>query len=234
MPMILQPDNVTHSVTIDSPSLRYRSGFAVPNLLAAAHFGGAAKRMEIEHENEPLGPFWDEIRWNVVAAIVMSATALEANFNEHMLEKDFLANLEGEAQEAAKGLLSKTTLLERYQAARQLAVGTKFDLGAEPYQSIYTLVRVRNALVHFEPEWQDEQVAHRKIGALLSGRFKLSPFFPKSSPVFPDRCMGAGFAEWTVLNTLKFIQAFHEACGTKCKYTDENIKTIFAELEGCA
>ncbi len=63
-------------------------------------------------------------------------------------------------------------------------------------------------MVHFKPEWHDEQQEHEKIGNRLRGKFTLSPFLDENAPLFPMRCMTHGFAEWTVRSSLDFAQWF--------------------------
>jgi hypothetical protein len=79
------------------------------------------------------------------------------------------------------------------------------------YQSVDTLIKARNALVHFKPEWHDEQEVHDKIGKRLKGKF--SPFVDENSPVFPVRCMTHGFAAWAVRSSLNFVQWYSRLAG---------------------
>jgi hypothetical protein len=70
--------------------------------------------------------------------------------------------------------------LEKYEAALKAAGGEAFDSGAQPYQDVSLLIRLRNALIHFEP------ISHHKGDAeptgleqTLSGKFPLlaSPLY---------------------------------------------------------
>src|SRR4030042_6422907 len=80
--------------------------------------------------------------------------------------------------------------------------------GDPQYQCADTLIKVRNALVHFKPEWLGEQEEHDKISNRVRGKFTLSPFLGKNDPIFPMRCMTHGFADWAVRSSLEFAQWF--------------------------
>ncbi|MEK4074392.1 hypothetical protein MHI01_10820 [Paenibacillus sp. FSL M7-0656] len=48
---------------------------------------------------------------------------------------------------------AKYSILEKYQIALTLADKNLFKKGVSPYQDVYLLIQVRNAITHYEPEW---------------------------------------------------------------------------------
>ena len=210
--------------------LRFQSRLAIPCLQAAAHFAGLARSVELDHEGEELSAFYDQIRWYSLSSVIQAVTSLEANINEWFLDAEYLTDLDDEGRSAVVKMLDKESLLERYQTALLLTGATKFSERSDPFQSVQILIRLRNSLVHFRPEWSDDQEDHEKLGKQLRGRFTLSPFFPDSSPVFPDRCMSGDLGKWAATAVLQFIQSFHLQSGTKTRFTEHFVATIDREL----
>jgi len=69
-------------------------------------------------------------------------------------------------------------------------------------------------LVHFKPEWDNDQKKHRKIEEKLHGRFELNPFWPKDNPIFfPFKCLSHGCASWAVRSSMNFILQFFALIG---------------------
>ena len=73
-------------------------------------------------------------------------------------------------------------------------------------------------LVHFRPEWDNDQRKHRKIEDALRGRFELNPFWPENDSVFfPFKCLSHGCARWGVKSSMKFILEFFVLIGVDPK-----------------
>lgn len=110
-------------------------------------------------------------------------------------------------------LIEKEPILEKYQIALVLNRKDKMDKGSEPYQSVVTLIKARNALVHFKPEWHDVQCVHEDISKRLKGKLELSPFIDDKAPVFPMQCMSHGFASWAIRSSLDFVKHWSDLSG---------------------
>ncbi len=67
---------------------------------------------------------------------------------------------------------------------------------------------LRNALVHFRPEWSDEQDKHKKVADKLAGKFKVSPFLEKNEPIFPRAWASKDFSRWALKVTVDFLDHF--------------------------
>jgi hypothetical protein len=77
-----------------------------------------------------------------------------------------------------------------------------------PYQDGESLIKLRDALMHSKPEWNDEKGNHQKLEQRLSGKFPLNPYFDPQSLWFPHQCVGAGCAQWSVRSASVFSDEF--------------------------
>ena len=83
----------------------------------------------------------------------------------------------------------------------------------------HELMKLRNALVHFRPDWDSVQEHHGKLGKQLKGAFPPSPFVSSdTAPFFPTRCMSHGCAAWAVRTAWNFGDAFAVRLGTNSKF----------------
>lgn len=203
-------------------TLRQRSNFAVQHMMAASRFARLCHKVEQDNLGLPLGPFYDEIISYVTATILSSVAALESNINEIFADaQDGVFRFEAldvKQLNEMWQLIEEKPILEKYQFALVLNGKDRMGKDVSQYQSADTLVKVRNALVHFKPEWHDEQEVHDKIGKRLKGKFKFSPFVDENSPVFPVRCMTHGFAAWAVRSSLDFAQWFSGLAGLRNRF----------------
>lgn len=125
------------------------------HLAAGLFFARAADGLEQRGASATL----TEHRAYVVGAVLSSVSFLEARFNE------FVANpfVRGSgfpprsarrlAQALKSGRMDRLPILEKYQMAIFLAGKEPLPEGREPYQPADLLIALRNALVHFRPEW---------------------------------------------------------------------------------
>jgi hypothetical protein len=69
----------------------------------------------------------------------------------------------------------RVPVLGKYQSALRLAGVEPFDDGRAPFQDVESLVKLRDALVHYKPEWHNvESQPHHKREARLRGKFPLN------------------------------------------------------------
>ncbi len=147
----------------------------------------------------------------------MSAAALESRINEIFLfAVDKNMNVFNKYDTSKIELLSEVwpsveqmPILTKYQIAILLSVNKKFDQGINPYQDADRLVRLRNALFHYKPEWNSALKGHKKLEDSLAGRFAISPFSHQNDVFFPKKCLGHGCAAWAVQTTKEFINLFY-------------------------
>jgi len=194
--------------------LRQRSAFAVQHMMAAARFSRMCGKIEIANQNQPLGDFYDSQIGNVSATVMLSTASLESNINEYLCEPEqIFPSLSGESSHSLVQLLEQKSILDKYQAVLSFRGIAEYPTGESPYQDVDALIKLRNALVHFKPEWHDEQELHRKIEGRLKGRFEINPAIGENSVFFPQQCMSYGCTKWAVYTSLAFMKNFSEHSG---------------------
>ena len=221
----------------DSISIKSRTYFSIQHIQSAAFFSRNAYVIEKNYD----GTFSDELYSQhtayVTASILSSVFFLEAAINEL-----FADTIESYSEIAKK--LNPTTIhlmtemwklgvprtanykiLQKYQIALALAQKQIFDLGAPPCQDINLLVKLRNDLVHFEPEWvknpASDDFEHddiQRYEKMLKGKFSINPLTGQGNAFYPDKCLGHGCAEWAVNSSIKFAEAFFSRMGLLSPY----------------
>jgi hypothetical protein len=200
--------------------------FAVQHLLAAARFARASGEIELAHLGEPFGPFFDEIIPPVAAAAIMAAAALEAYINELFSDADvFFPDYRQQFSDAQWGkewkrIEAKTTL-DKYTAALDIKKQPRLNKGGTKsiQRSADSLIKVRHALMHFKPQWDNEATSHLTITTLLrDDHVQISPFLPNTE-IFPKAYMCHDMARWSVMTSLRFVEAFSQRSGLGNKYT---------------
>lgn len=103
-------------------------------------------------------------------------------------------------------------ILQKYRIAPILAGKQQTAPGDASYHSITVLIELRNKVVHFKPETRSAASTDAFEERLLSERFRLHPRYENSpgNPVFPDKCLSHGCAEWAFSGSLMFADAFCE------------------------
>jgi len=140
--------------------------------------------------------------------------ALEADVNEIFIDANInLGEHDKELMDEIWNLIEPKAILDKYEMALFLKKKERFDKGDSIYQDTATLIKLRNALVHFKPEWSDEKKEHKKIEDRLRGKFPLSPFLPAEAEFFPKKCMSHGCAQWSVQTALTFRSYFSLKAG---------------------
>ena len=167
----------------------------------------------------------------VQAVIFFSVAFLEATINEfrrdvvegelspskHSLDEKTLTKLK-EGWKKARLQCEKETVLDRYSNDLLNAEMKPFDKGALPFQDVAILVKMRNALVHYEPQtvvWSSEPLMAKgqRIQGMAWGKFETNPFIKGVTPFFPRMCMSHSCASWAIENCLSLADDFHTRMG---------------------
>ncbi|MEA1894385.1 MAG: hypothetical protein U9N36_04115 [Euryarchaeota archaeon] len=101
-----------------------------------------------------------------------------------------------------------------------------FDRGKAPYQEVNDLIKLRNALVHYKPEWDTDLKNHKGIEDRLKSRFTINPFSHVNDAFFPKKCLGHGYAEWSVKSTITFIEDFYRRMGFPPKWNEKRLSKL--------
>ncbi len=201
-----------------------RVNLSFQHMQEAIHLMDLSKDCEATNAGKTFadGDFFNHHRAYVVGSIMTSVASVEARINEFYL--DATDNLLGSILDASQqGLLTelwkpldekRVPVLQKYQIALTAIKSSKFDTSKGPYQDVSLLIDLRNMLVHFKPEWDNDQRKHKKIEEKLRGRFELNPFWPNENSIFfPFKCLSHGCASWAVRSSMHFILEFFALTG---------------------
>jgi hypothetical protein len=186
------------------------------HLFAACRFAARIEQVERENSGQPFGDFWDEILHNSLGVATLTVACLESYANELYVKGLIItpALNPAAAQEIAE-LIDRESILRKYSTALVVRVGKPLDRGIEPVQNADTLIKLRNAVVHFRPEWSHEQDKHDKLSKILQHKFEPSAFF-RNQPMFPLAWASHGFAVWALQTTVTFLEHFYSEAGVEC------------------
>jgi hypothetical protein len=219
-------------VNFGTPRAQMRAYFSAYHLWAAKDF--ASKSHVIESAYTGPSSFDMEHRALVIASIVEAVAFLESVINElyvdcfdghpsyiEALSTPVIAALRAQWTDwHTNGRATKPTL-EKFDAALSCAGINPFNHGTSPYQSAYDVLRLRNALVHYIPESVPSDKPHQ-FNALRS-RFPENALMSNAgNAYFPDKCLGAGCANWCVTVVLAFADNFFAQLNLRPNYQVTN------------
>jgi len=208
-------------------TVRVKAGLFQFHLDSADRFASVCAKIESEEKHmEWPQPRWDEARSNSLAAVLLAAASLESSVNEfyqQAVDKDGNA-LKPLSESQIKLLaelwpeIEKLSPLRKHQIALVTMGHEPMSQGQEPYRSADGLMRLRNALVHFKPEWDNDLKDHRSLEQRLSQLFPVSVLANRAKGQmlwFPYKCLGAGCAEWAIESAVRFSQQFANTLGIR-------------------
>src|SRR6266699_176261 len=213
-----------------SARLSTRTYLSISHIFAADFFSQNCAQIEKMYHGIFSDELFNEHRSYVIEAIFSAVSFLEATINEFLA--DTLDHPEGEVvsnlDPTTKTILADMwknnvvrtfSITNKFQVVLAVARKNLFDSAAPTYQAVDDLIELRNALVHYKPEWiessqgtQDQKTAH-KFEKRLRGKFPLNPLTSLGNPFYPDKCLSHGCAEWAVASSLKFIDEFFSKLG---------------------
>ncbi len=160
-------------------------------------------------------------------SIFTSVSSLEAHINEVYFKISEYANSSLEIESIPKNKcriikdlwnqgVSRTAaypILEKYQILLTLCEKEQFNKGLNPYQDVKSLVKLRNALVHYEPEMIELEHPHREvkihtIESALKDKFSLNPFSDERDSFYQKKIISAGCSEWATKIVNDFVESF--------------------------
>lgn len=208
---VLEAASATMTATAD-----VRVNLSVPHLLSAAVLCRKVGELELAHQGKEFGEFWHDILANASGALFTTVAALESYANELFIDHETIfPELKGEVMAKLWELYEQKPILEKFEFALLVKSATAFDRGGSPYQDVSTIIRLRNSLMHFKPEWFSAQEEHAKMSKLLTSRATLCPFFQKSEPLFPRGWTSHATVKWVIRSSLEFILEFEQRAGIK-------------------
>ncbi|HSA54539.1 MAG TPA: hypothetical protein VLE53_02495 [Gemmatimonadaceae bacterium] len=186
------------------------------HLLATRQFAANARVLEQRGPDRVTATGLDRHRAYVTAAILAAVAFLEASINELYLDLQELEPSNG-AQPLNRLLArlpdvwpaaERAPILHRYQLALALADAERFDQSRPPYTDAESLIQLREALVHQQPDPDDGGARLRKLERRLRQRFAPNALARATDAWFPHLCLGAGCADWAVQTAQSFSDAF--------------------------
>jgi hypothetical protein len=199
------------TVTRVSAAMREKHDFSKQHLQTAEFFADEAQAMEAAH------PQVDETqrlkhRAYVTGAVLFFVAYLEASTNELYLSAidQSVTTLPGFDARLFQLLArfwtadEKSSILDKYQDMLRLSDKNLFSKGESPCQPGNDVIKLREALLHYKSEWDDETGQHQKLENRLSKKFALNRYAPTGSLWFPHQCLGTGCAKWAVAKMRAF------------------------------
>jgi hypothetical protein len=204
--------------------MKSRANFTLYHLLAAKNASFIATEIENKYKSEsPSQKERDIYLSQVSTAIICSVAALESNINEYLVDHE--KHLSGTSVNFDKKVIKKYPRLNKglpslsQYLLRSTCIIFKYDIvwfiakkdllpENKLKRDIRYLTRLRNALTHFTPEWDDALSKHVDLEKDRKNRFKLNPFYPTGGLFFPYLCLSASCARWSCRVSNEFIALF--------------------------
>jgi hypothetical protein len=194
--------------TDDEPSLEQlsesRERLYRQHLFAADDFARSAKAIE---ERGPVAVTDEDVCRHgafVTSAVFASAAFLETSIIDLYMELKKLSESHSNIRRELAMLprvwpeIAGAPVLHKYQLALSVADADQYNEGRSPFLDADSLIHLRDALLDYTPEWDDSRGKHHSLQKRLQGKIPLNPFAPPGSPWFPDGCLSAGCATWSV------------------------------------
>jgi len=186
------------------------------HIFSAYHFAKSAEKIEEHGGDVPVSEKW-QYRAFVTSAVLSSVAYLSASINELYLDVRKLSQDGGPQVRRELDLLvdawpriSRVQVLQRYQLALSVADADQYNPMRMPYCDADGLIRLRDALLSYDAEWDDERGKHHTLEDLLKKKFPPSPLVSSKRPWFPDQCLGSGCARWAVETVQLFTNDFYK------------------------
>ena len=198
---------------------RGRTNFAVQHLMAAAYFSRKVHKIETINFGKEFGLFFDKILWFSTACVFSSVASIESYFNELFADSaENFPNYTDEIKIMMWGLIEKKSILTKFNFALALRGAREFDKADSNFNNMLALIALRNALIHFKPEWEDKQKNHLKISPLLKKKFAPSTFILGNEGIFPRKWASHGCTVWAIESCLTFIEDFENRMKITAKF----------------
>ena len=195
----------THSVNASS-----QTNLSIHHLLAACRFVARVGEIQLaDVANQPQR--WDELLQYALAAVMCLVASVESYANQ--LEMDW-RDTPGAGPVPKSTLLSEGTAKVFKMLDEQLAVrgGGHLNLKAPATVDEAALIRLRNGIVHYVPEWSDAQGKHQSLSAQLSGKVTRHPYFADEG-LFPKAWATHETVLWALRVTLIFVDEYSRSIG---------------------
>lgn len=198
--------------------------------LFARHSGQIEKEYDGNFSSELIAEYWAY----VTASIFTAVSFLEATINELFADAEE-EHSENRLDSKTKALMAdkwssiskdySIMMMDKFDIALTVAGKPPFNRGEKPAQYVDLIVKLRNSLIHYYPEWMNDGITASSMVATkreslkgLIGKFPTSPLMNKSGPFFPNKCLSYGCARWSVKSSLAYSDKFYAKLGVSAPY----------------
>lgn len=225
---------------------RIKRAFSAHHLRCACYCTKHCKRVEGQHidgrtpeENSSL--LFEDIAY-ASGAILSSVAFLEASANElfcHIRDgSDHCKSIDAIARDIMldkwpdrkKKKRNQAGLVGKFNIIAQAVTSENLPEDDISVRDVRAIVALRNALTHFQPEWQQVEPAcdDDPYGLnALRDHFPPNPFATTEYEFFPYECLGAGCARWALFSAVEFRKKFFDAIEiTQPKGSQEIIREL--------
>jgi hypothetical protein len=233
-------DKIPLEMSCEDTAIRFRDCFSVRYIEAAALLCRLGYAIETDYWDSGSIPAGARLRHEafMLNSVLSSVAFLEATINELYADAADDASLFADEEHtqllhrirerwANEKNFDRAPLLTKYQKILHIAGTAPFTEGDQAFDNVRDLIEIRNHLMHYRREWVEVQengaacggeTTAEKFARALRRKFAMNPFAPKNLPFFPDQCLGHGCAEWAVVNSLIFADAFFRKLGLPAPY----------------
>ena len=219
----------THLEVESSTALmRRRADGALNSLWAAAYFSRGVARFE--HDSGDA--FAGEILAMSSACIFSCWASLEAYANELFVDRaKILPSYQPALLDRLWMTLERESTLDKFDLILLFRGSKPLKKDSRPYQDVAALRELRNALIHFTPEWEDEPKTYKRVSDKLRYKFTPSPFGSKDDPlIFPNSWATHQCTKWAVESCHQFMQEFEHHAKIDPKVPSDFLEHIKADL----
>jgi hypothetical protein len=193
-----------------------RTNLAAAHLKAAQLQAEACAPLERDYTWPATQPILDQHFGLASGAIILAVCGLEAAINEfHQDVIDGHSESIGRAAAIADQIIElwdtvdRAPLLRKYEWIVSLTRANALPRGADPYQSAADLIALRDALVHYKPEWYHDLKQSQTLEERLRTKFASNRLAAEGLPYLPYRACGNGSGLWGVKSAVALLAAFY-------------------------
>lgn len=214
-----------------SGTAKQRANFTHYHLNSAIIFANCALELEKlcgDDQKKKNETHLDYISY-VSSSILTSVAALESNVNELFIDfqekfKNLPKDKYPDTHKMVKAINTFSSIdifkhvkqnhkpaIVKYNTLSLLIKG-KDIISQKEATDISFIVDLRNSIIHFMPEWDNELKKYDKIEKTYRGqyvnKFSLSPIYNENAMFFPCLCLSSSCAFWCNASVEKFINTF--------------------------
>ena len=196
-----------------SMTLSVRSNLYINHMLGAAEFAREVVRIERDNEDEPFGDFFEALYHRSLAVALMSFASKEAYLNAVLIDRAKYFDPGAAAIiDSLWDKIERSTVLEKADFILAATAKTKLERGATVVEMHNAHKDLRDALIHYKPEWSTDEQSHAKLSRILRTKFPPNKWYA-GNRMFPHGWAGSGGTSWCVKNSLKFMRTVAHTAG---------------------